>query len=197
MDTCGAKKRNGEPCGAPPIKGGKRCVRHGGRAPQVARAAARRVALDELEHEMNVLGIRDEYPDVDPGTAMLRVVSSTYAEVIYLEQRVAELSGDQLTWGITQHEHGTGPEGLIDKTTEKATEHVLVTQLRDARDRLARYSAMALKAGIEERRVKLAEQTASMVAAAIQQILGRLDLTETQRGLVPTVVPAVLRGLAA
>lgn len=29
-DIFGAKKRDGNPCGAAPLKGGKRCKRHGG-----------------------------------------------------------------------------------------------------------------------------------------------------------------------
>lgn len=196
-DLCGAKKRNGDPCRAKPIPGGTRCVRHGGKAPQVRAAAARRVALQTLDHEMTVLGIRDQYPDVDPAAALLRVVSSTHAEVLYLEQRVAELDDQDLAWGKVQHEKGVGPEGPIDKTTEKATEHVLVTQLRDARDRLARYSTMALRAGIEERRVRMAEDNAALIAGAIQRVLAALDLTETQQAQVPTVVPAVLRSIAS
>lgn len=41
--TCGAKKRDDNACGAHPVKGGKLCIGHGGKALQVQVAAARRV----------------------------------------------------------------------------------------------------------------------------------------------------------
>ena len=43
MATCKATNRQGEPCGQPAIRGGTVCRYHGGAAPQVAAAAARRV----------------------------------------------------------------------------------------------------------------------------------------------------------
>lgn len=41
--TCTAKKRNGKPCGLPPIKGGTVCHKHGGSAPQVRAKANERL----------------------------------------------------------------------------------------------------------------------------------------------------------
>jgi hypothetical protein len=69
--------------------------------------------------------------------------------------------------------------------------------LERSSDRLATYAAAALKAGVEERRVRLAEAQGAAVAAAIRSILDQLQLTPTQQGLVPTIVPTVLRSLAA
>lgn len=52
--TCTATKRNGKPCGLPPIKGGTVCHKHGGSAPQVRAKANERLramvlpALGEL-----------------------------------------------------------------------------------------------------------------------------------------------------
>jgi hypothetical protein len=65
--------------------------------------------------------------------------------------------------------------------------------LQQASDRLASYAAAALKAGVEERRVRLAEQQGALVAQAIRNILDALHLTPAQLELVPTVVPAQLR----
>jgi hypothetical protein len=41
--TCTATKRNGKPCGLPPIKGGTVCHKHGGSAPQVRKRANQRL----------------------------------------------------------------------------------------------------------------------------------------------------------
>jgi hypothetical protein len=57
---CRAHNRLGDPCGQRPIRGGVVCVAHGGRAPQVKRAAQERlrelidpaiVRLEELIHD--------------------------------------------------------------------------------------------------------------------------------------------------
>jgi hypothetical protein len=69
--------------------------------------------------------------------------------------------------------------------------------LTDAQDRLAKYAAAALKAGVEERRVKLAEDQGALVARVIRSILDQLNLTSDQQALVPEVVPAQLRLLTA
>ena len=67
----------------------------------------------------------------------------------------------------------------------------------EERDRLARAAAAAIKAGIEERRVALAEQHGQAIAAAIHRILDRLDLDARQRTLVGQVVPDELRAITA
>jgi len=43
MAICTAHRTNGEPCRAKAIRGGKVCVVHGGRAPQVLRRAEERI----------------------------------------------------------------------------------------------------------------------------------------------------------
>lgn len=194
--TCGSKMRGkDERCKNRPSEGQKRCHRHGASTPQALAKVAKNKAKDALEKEMVMLGIRDTYDTVDPGEALLEAIAMTYSEVKWLESRVKELSPQDASWGLAQTREGVGPEGPIDERTEKAMEHVLITQLRDARDRLVKYSALALKAGIEERRVQLAESQAVAVAGVIQRILSRLNLTETQAADVSLIVPEELRAL--
>ena len=64
------------------------------------------------------------------------------------------------------------------------------------RKHLVAVAAAALKAGVEERRVRLAEQQGNLVADVIRRILDALDLSPAQRERVPEVVPAQLRLLA-
>ena len=66
----------------------------------------------------------------------------------------------------------------------------------DAQDRLARYATAALRAGVEERRVRLAEDQGALVAQVIRRILDRLDLSEWQAEMVGSVVPEELRALS-
>lgn len=51
-ESCGAKSVTVIPAALPPLKGGKRCIRHGGRAPLVQAAAARRVAEADAQETM-------------------------------------------------------------------------------------------------------------------------------------------------
>jgi len=190
---CGARKKDGEPCRAAPIRGGTRCRRHGGASPQALRAAQRRNTEAELKEWIVNLG---EPEPIDPGEALLKLIAMKHGEVLWLREKVKELPEDGLSWGIAQHEVGLGPEGPIDKETRKAQPHVLWTLLRQAEDQLAAYAAKALTAGIEERRVRLAEQQGTLVATAIRRILDRLQLTPTQLSMVSTIVPEELRTLA-
>jgi hypothetical protein len=197
-ETCGAKKRDGNPCGAAPIKGGKRCVRHGGRAPQVQAAAARRVAEAEAKEQMTkavrTLGLP---VDVDPGKALLDEIHWTAGHVAWLREKVQELEAEELVWGKTQHDDGVGPQGVVDVTTEKAAPSVWYDLYLKEREHLAKVCALALRAGIEDRRVKLAENQGLLVADVIRSILNALGLTPEQQSLVPEIVPRELRALAA
>jgi hypothetical protein len=69
-----ASKRTGLPCSAFAMTGGYVCMRHGGRAPQVRAAAARRwefeLMMRRLEHKYSPLAaafMRAEFP-ADPAT---------------------------------------------------------------------------------------------------------------------------------
>jgi hypothetical protein len=55
----------------------------------------------------------------------------------------------------------------------------------------------AIRAGIEERRVRLAEQQGALVADVIRKILGDLELTPEQAAKAGEVVPIRLRSLAS
>lgn len=193
---CGGKKRKtGEPCGAPPLKGATRCGNHGGKSPQAQRAAERRLAEQELHQVVKTLGIRETYPDIDPGAALLEEIRIAHAHVRWLRGQVAELSPHELTWGRTQHEEGIGAEGPIDKTTEAAKPSVWYELYSKEREYLVKVSAAALKAGIEERKIRMAEQQGELVAVVLKEIFGALNLTTAQQSLLPTIVPQALRQL--
>jgi len=178
------------------VKGAKRCWRHGSKAPQVANAAAKRVKAAEakeiMERAVVTLGLPQ---DIDPGKALLDEIARTYGAVLWLEGKVRELEPDQLVWGKAQHEEGFNDKGNVDVTTHKADFNVWYRLYTEERDRLARVASLALKAGIEERRVKLAESQGELVAQAIRSILDALHLTPEQAELVPVIVPQTLRSL--
>lgn len=194
---CSAHRTNGDPCKAYAVRGATVCVTHGGAAPRVREAAARRVAEEKAAAKMRLFAAP---VDIDPANALLELVQWTAGEVRYWRAevaRIAEDDVDSLTWGKTQAVEGVGPQGPVDTETREAVPPVAYRMLTDAQDRLAKYAAAALRAGVEERRVRLAEDQGALVAQVIRRILDRLDLAEWQAELVTTVVPEELRALAA
>ncbi|TLK56301.1 hypothetical protein [Glutamicibacter sp. V16R2B1] len=193
---CGAKKKNNDPCASSPAPGATRCGRHGGKSPRAKAAAEQRVAEAELAQKVGTLGIREKYPDVDPGQALLSEIQISHAHVQWLRAKVAEIEPDELIWGTTKTESGIGPQGPVDMTVQEAGFHTWYQLYLKEREHFAKLTTMALKAGIEARKIQLAERTGEMVAGAIQRILDGLQLTPDQSKIVPTLVPTVLRELA-
>lgn len=191
--ACGAKKRDGEACRARPIKGGTRCVRHGGAAPQVQAKAAERVIEANAR---GILGrIDPDQPRENPVETLLNLIHGKTAEVSWLRGKVQALQDEDLVWGLVQHDTGVGPEGPIDKETFKAEQSIWWRLLREAENQLANWITMALKAGVDERRVRIVEAQGSLVAGAIKAILDGLNLTPEQTALIPVLVPQALRQL--
>ncbi|NSX37817.1 hypothetical protein HTS88_15645 [Pseudarthrobacter oxydans] len=194
-NQCGAKaKGTGERCKRAPIAGGTVCRVHGGASSSVKAAAARRAQEEAARQQLMALG---EPEDIDPSEALLRLISWKYGEVKWLRQRVQNLPGHELTWGVAQTDVGLTAEGPIDKVTERAAPSVWWALLRQAEDQLANYAERALRAGIEERKVRIAEQQGDLVAAVMMNIFQRLALTPEQWEAVHVVTPQELRKLAA
>lgn len=206
VQACGAKNRTtGEPCQRSPMMDSTRCRTHGGKSPQSQKAASER---RERRYALQQLSLLGEVPteNVDPTAALLELVTQKHAQVHSLRQIVAEVEANAgevdlgkhpMVWGVSNHEEGVGVHGPIDKTTQQAGINVWLKLLQEAEDQLARYTSVALKAGVEQRQLDITEQQATSLAAAINRILDALQLTPEQQGLIPSVVPDVLRQFAA
>lgn len=193
---CGARKRQGEghctrPAGWGTTHVGEGpCKLHGGSTWSVSKGSHLRLVEKRIQAEMATYGVP---LDVSPADALLSVVHRTAGHVKWLGDCIAELDPEVLTWGVTQIKTG-GQDG---GTTEAAEPHVLLKLYQQERDRLIKASAEAIRCGIEERRVKLAESQGALVAGVIRAILGDLQLTAEQQAMVSEVVPRRLRELAA
>lgn len=229
---CGAKNKKTDPCGLSPVPGATRCGRHGGKAPQVQAAAARRVAEADAKEQMvkavRTLGLPI---DIDPGKALLDEIHWTAGHVAWLRDKVQELEtvgnltrgtedkvtwskdGDEefnagsdessnpnahsLVWGQTEYRDKTGGDDAGQTVVEQAGINIWYQLYLKEREHLAKVCSLALRAGIEERKVKLAESQGLLVADVIRRILGALGLTPEQMLLVPEIVPRELRALAS
>lgn len=171
-------KQTGKQCGLWAVHDANVCAWHGGRAKQVqAKARARR---DEREIRAGMVAFGLPVDGADPGEVLLDEVARAAGVVRWLDEQVRALDPEGLWWGEASHEHGFGPEGVIDKHTEKADTPVVVRVWQEERKHLAQVAALALKAGVEERRVRLAETEALRYAGAFRRVLNGLSLDPEQ-----------------
>lgn len=192
---CGATaKTTGKPCTRPVVKGANRCRFHGGAAPQVKAAAKRRLQLVAAQEAVATLGLPRE---VDPRDALLEEVYRTAGAVDWLARQVQALTPDAVVWGKTEQVDKTAGEWPGTDTTHAAAVNVWVELWQRERKHLVDVAKAAISAGIEERRVRLAEQQGALLAGVIKAILGDLNLTPEQAAKVPQVVPRHLRAVAA
>lgn len=198
---CTAKRTDGEPCKAWAVTGLKVCRVHGASSPRSKAKRARALAEEKAAKAMRLFA---EPVDIDPARALVELVQWTAGEVAYWREQVRALAesvatsdggedAPSLVWGKTREKIGGEDYG----STYEAAPRVEYRMLTDAQDRLAKYAAAALKAGVEERRVKLAEDQGALVAQVIRSILDQLDLSPAQAAKVPEVVPTQLRLLTA
>lgn len=193
-DKCGANARSsGKPCSQPVVAGATRCRFHGGAAPQVKAAAERRLTEQALTEAVKTYGLA---LDVSPTDALLDEVKWTAGHVAWLRARVQEFEEATLSWGIRSVVDREGGEFPGVDTTEAAAPPVLLDLYQRERKHLLDVCRVAIAAGIEERRVRLAESQGALLADVIQRILGDLDLTPAQTAKVSEVVPRHLRAVS-
>lgn len=176
VEKCGAKKTDGsgtceQPAGlGTDHLGVGRCKFHGGATRSHERAGARELARRGL------LWYGDPDPDADPGEALLEEVQRTAGHVAWLAKEISEREGP---------EEGAEPE---EASAERLRLSSLRVLYREERDHLVRVCQVALNAGVEERRVRLAEQLGDQLANVLDAIFGELELTPKQRKQAPAIV---------
>lgn len=183
-------KESGERCRNKPLVDLTVCRLHGGGAPHTRKAAERR----GVERQLRVAAATYGLPvDTTPEQAILEEIHRSAGIVAWLEREIRALSSDELTWGKVREKTGGDDWG----TTDEARPHVLLTLYREERRHLVHVCATALRAGVEERRVRLAEQQGSLLVQVIRAILTDLRLTDEQQARVPQIVPRHLRAVAS
>lgn len=190
---CAAHNKQGKPCGRAPRTGLTVCPAHGGLAPQVIAKANERRQRQILEEAVTTYGLPRE---IDPGAALLEEVHRTAGHVAWLKEQVGNLEVEQLTWGHTSDQF---TNSNIEQGTESRYEAaipVLMDLYLKERKHLVEVCKTALAAGVEERKVRIAEEQGQLVAHAINQILDGLNLTPDQQAQVPTLVPRILRAIS-
>lgn len=185
---CNGTTRTGR-CRKQPMKGATVCRTHGGSAPQVKAAAAQRIERRKAVLAAETFGLARE---VDPHTALLEELHRTAGAVEWLSAVVADIKKNQITWSQTRRKTGGEDYGV----TYEAGTNAWVAEWRAERKQLVDVSKACIAVGIEERRVRLAEDAGRQLAAIVRAVLERLELTDSQRATSLIVVPEEFRRAA-
>lgn len=190
------------PCGQSPVRGATVCRFHGGNTPGSKAAVKKRRQEAAAQKAVQTLGIKVE---TTPTEALLEEVRWTAGHVQWLRAKVQELEdkaaeaedeGHPLVWGLTSKTEKNASEFAGTDYTEEAAPSIWYTLYLKERQHLVAVSSAAIKAGVEERMVRLAERQGDMVFMAITAILKDLMLSPQQQDMVQHVVPKHLRLLA-
>ncbi|MFY1686482.1 hypothetical protein [Plantactinospora sp. WMMB782] len=191
---CTGKRSNGKGrCGKWPMKGQKVCRNHGGASPQAKAAAEARLAEQDLRAAVKTYGLP---VDISPTDALLDEVKWTAGHVRWLRDRIQEMETAALDWGKTSEVVKDSGEFPGVDVTHSAVPPVLLDLYQRERKHLLDVCKAAIAAGIEERRVRLAESQGALLADVIRRILADLGLTPEQQSRVSEVVPRHLRSVS-
>lgn len=181
---------NGKPCRAYAIKGGTVCNKHGGTAPLIKAKAAIRAELSQW-----VIG---EAVD-DPGETLLKLItqSKRRADAYALELARVSAQYETLQEALVGDSMITGMDGSVHKAGEYIRGLVVIEA--QERDRCANFSIKGIAAGLQERQVRVTEQTAGIFAEFVHALIEsqELGLSAAQREVALVVATRELRTLAA
>lgn len=185
---CGAKTRRGTSCrrtagAGTDHPGFGHCRNHGGCSPTGTIFAARlQAAALALEYQ------------VEPHEALLRAVGQAAAWELTCRAKVAELEDDELAVKHTRYrewagngENGTGGGAETIEESHSTLNVWAKAHVQSIRD-LASVAKTAIDAGVEERRVRVAEALGGQLADVLGAIFAELQLTPEQRRAAKPVV---------
>lgn len=191
-----------EPCTKPPKGYTGLCRTHGANLPVVAAAGERRLALMTAQGEIADLMRECDIPEQHPIDGLLEVVRVSGSMMRLLTIKVGELQEDPETREVVE-ETGKGQLKLrlvtdgdafwgYDKDSQM-TPHIYVQLLKIWTERYERACATCLSAGIEERRIRLAEDTADTFFTALSKALSTVDMAPDMRKALNAALANELR----
>jgi len=162
--------RKGEPCSQPAKAGQEICRYHGGNSPQALAAAEDRKQREQIEALAAALTLGQPVLDKDPGEIIADQIAWRAGHVAWLRSRVQRLDPKSLAWGKTKKKVGGDDHG----TTSEAKPSIWYQLYIEAQRDLEKLCLEAIRAGFEERRVRLAERLADALVGVIDGILADL-----------------------
>lgn len=132
--------------------------------------------------------------DVNPMDALLMCVRISAAEVAYFSEKISLLKDDEVMHQevfqqTTVSQNGDSkPSKRVTKTERGKVLNMWIKARKDSLNDLARFSKMALDAGVDERMVRLHEDMGDKLANMIRGVLEELQLSVEQNEAAPQIV---------
>jgi hypothetical protein len=192
-----------EPCSKPPKGMTGLCRSHGGALPNLVRASERKLALMEAQGEIATLMRECDIPEQHPIDGLLEVVRVAGSMMRLLTIKVGELHEDtevveklleNFKTGELKLQRVAGDDAFwgLDKDGQMVP-HIYVQLLKIWSERYERACATALSAGIEERRIRLAEDTADTFFSALSKAIAIAGLDPDTRAKLQAAMAQELR----
>jgi len=191
----GHRNSDGGPCMKWPVRGGPGvCGTHGARAPQVQAKTEQRKALVKVEREAARLG---GSIDANPIDVLLEQVREAAANVEVLREWISEHLQVGVGGESSIVEAQRVIEGEYGATVVPATAHIMVTLYNQERDRLVKYARLCLDAGVEERRVQLAELQGRRLSEVVKAAVEALNPSDEGRATAFKAAGDAMRRIGA
>lgn len=172
---CAALKKDGKCCRKREGWGTKHagyglCKLHGGNSPN-GTVNARGIEAARLVEQY---GLPRE---IDPHEALLEELARTAGHVDWLRVQIGEIEEAALVGPVGQE--GTGKDGTTHHPEGKPNAWLALYQ--EERKHLVSVAGACAKAGIEERRVRIAEEQGQMIARVLRSVLVKLGVDPADR----------------
>lgn len=189
------------PCSRDPIRGGFVCRSHGGAIKATQVAAQERLALMSAQGEIANLMRECDIPEQHPIDGLLEVVRVSGSMMRLLTIKVGELAEEPVIHEVLEETDnsieirrvtdGEAFWGL--NAREEMAPSIFVGMLHQWTERYERACKTALDAGIEERRIQLAEDTSETFFLALGKAVQSAGLDPATRAALNTALAAELR----
>lgn len=190
---CKAKTTAGAPCRNYAITGATVCHAHGGRAPQTAKAAAKRAEEERLARAATraarKAGLLEPGADEDPLRVMLLELGRAGAMARLYGEAVAELLfGEGRMYVYPDDDEEDGRPAILElgdrflarlAVSDKAP--VILSLYADERDRHARLGKLVVDAGLADRLVAAEEAVVAMLEEALDAAAADVGLDHAKQ----------------
>ena len=164
----GHQPRTLKPCTKPPIDGLEVCQTHGGANSNARRAGEQRMAEQEAVKTLAQYIVEGD--DRDPGVILLERISVASGLARFYQQQTLTLSNEDHIWGRSKDVTGGKDAG----TTYEAKPHMWVVLWEKWEAKLHALCVDALKVGLKQRELDIAQSYAGAWATAIEGIVRAL-----------------------
>ncbi|UTN93071.1 hypothetical protein SEA_MARKY_68 [Streptomyces phage Marky] len=155
----------------------------------VTQANSRRRAVEEIRATAR-FGNFPIPDDMSPVDVLVDELKRSAGFCFWIESKMAEWE-DELVMLQTENIDDKGSMQIA--TNNKA---LWMDIWQRERQHLAKVAKMCLDAGVDQRRVELAEKQASVMFMLINEAFDMLSLSPEQKAAVPKIMPALIRQLA-